>query len=369
MTTKRFTTRAISYLIPAARCRSSRRDPFGNSSGPLGRNGSLYNHKHMEVFMKRFSLFFSVCILLLSSKPTFAQKASDYYLPLSVGNHINLYTPGNSGYWARTEVYTIDGIDTIAGKIYYREVGRDIGVDMNLDPFNDIFRVLWLKADSVGNVFVGALGGKDSTNIDSATVMNMNWFINQYLTKGYSVTYDYVKLMGQFVKDSVISVSETVSVPAGTFNNCIKIEQSNINTKDSIVRVEYLYYAKGIGLVKDVVAIDHNGPRTSELTTFATTGMGYFAVNQTPEKFSLSQNYPNPFNPSTIISYQVASLGMVSLKVYDLLGREVAMLVNEVISAGNYTATFNAVNMPSGVYFYRLQVGSFTETKRLMLLK
>lgn len=91
--------------------------------------------------------------------------------------------------------------------------------------------------------------------------------------------------------------------------------------------------------------------------------------NQIPQLFSLSQNYPNPFNPSTTISYQIASASKVSLKVYDLLGREIATLVDETKLAGNYTATFRAANLPSGVYFYRLQAGTFTQTKKLVLLK
>ena len=88
-----------------------------------------------------------------------------------------------------------------------------------------------------------------------------------------------------------------------------------------------------------------------------------------PAFYILKQNYPNPFNPSTVIRYQIAEKSNVSLKVFDLLGREVATLVNEVKSAGSYTATFNATNLSSGVFFYRLQTGSFTDTKRLVLLK
>jgi Secretion system C-terminal sorting domain len=76
----------------------------------------------------------------------------------------------------------------------------------------------------------------------------------------------------------------------------------------------------------------------------------------------LSQNYPNPFNPSTLIRYQVAHTGSVRLNVYDVLGREVATLVNDVKPAGFYSATFNGANILSGVYFYRLQTASFTET-------
>jgi hypothetical protein len=89
----------------------------------------------------------------------------------------------------------------------------------------------------------------------------------------------------------------------------------------------------------------------------------------TPTRFALEQNYPNPFNPATNIVFQVPGLGRVSLRVYDILGREVATLVKEQKPAGKYTVTWNATSMASGVYFYRLESGSFSETKKLLLLR
>jgi Secretion system C-terminal sorting domain len=88
-----------------------------------------------------------------------------------------------------------------------------------------------------------------------------------------------------------------------------------------------------------------------------------------PKRFSLLQNYPNPFNPSTTINYQIPTSGMVSIKVYDVLGKEVATLVNEEKPAGSYEANFNAANLSSGIYFYKIQSGSFIETKKMILLK
>lgn len=85
--------------------------------------------------------------------------------------------------------------------------------------------------------------------------------------------------------------------------------------------------------------------------------------------FGLSQNYPNPFNPSTTISWQSPADGWQALKVYDLLGREVATLVDEFRSAGSYEVMFDASSLASGTYFYRLSAGSFTETKKLLLMK
>lgn len=88
-----------------------------------------------------------------------------------------------------------------------------------------------------------------------------------------------------------------------------------------------------------------------------------------PAEFSLSQNYPNPFNPSTMFTYQVARAGLVSVKVYDVLGREVATLVNEVKQVGTYSATWNAAGFGSGVYLCKLQAGTVAETKKLILMK
>ncbi|MGD1046735.1 MAG: T9SS type A sorting domain-containing protein [Bacteroidota bacterium] len=88
-----------------------------------------------------------------------------------------------------------------------------------------------------------------------------------------------------------------------------------------------------------------------------------------PTHFSLDQNYPNPFNPATTISFTLPSKSFVSLKVFDILGREVATIISEEMSAGSYSRQWNAANMSSGIYFYRLQAGTFIETKKLVLLR
>jgi photosystem II stability/assembly factor-like uncharacterized protein len=89
----------------------------------------------------------------------------------------------------------------------------------------------------------------------------------------------------------------------------------------------------------------------------------------TPTTFAVFQNYPNPFNPATTIRYQLPTAGHVTLKVYDLLGREVRTLVSDNKKAGQYEVEFNGNNLPSGVYFYRLQTERYTDTKKLLLLK
>jgi CubicO group peptidase (beta-lactamase class C family) len=93
------------------------------------------------------------------------------------------------------------------------------------------------------------------------------------------------------------------------------------------------------------------------------------AIANVPERFQLLQNYPNPFNPSTTIKFELPHASRVNLKVFNTLGQEVATLVNETKAAGTYTVEFDARSLASGVYFYRLETGSFVQTKKLVLLK
>ena len=91
--------------------------------------------------------------------------------------------------------------------------------------------------------------------------------------------------------------------------------------------------------------------------------------NTIPAQTELFQNYPNPFNPTTIITYRLSISGLVTLKIYDILGREIITLVNKFQNAGEHSIDFNARNLSSGVYFYQLRSGSFTATKKLLLMK
>ncbi|MHB9010653.1 MAG: T9SS type A sorting domain-containing protein [Ignavibacteriaceae bacterium] len=131
-----------------------------------------------------------------------------------------------------------------------------------------------------------------------------------------------------------------------------------------------------------------NGSTNAYQTKISSTGDIYYLSNTTlfrinssltavkerntgnvPDGFSLSQNYPNPFNPTTSINYSIPKASFVSIKVYDVLGNEVALLVNEEKPAGNYGVTFDAGKLSSGVYFYKMQAGNFVETKKLIVMK
>jgi hypothetical protein len=94
-------------------------------------------------------------------------------------------------------------------------------------------------------------------------------------------------------------------------------------------------------------------------------------MSPVPSTFSLSQNYPNPFNPTTNVEYRIAKFGFVTLRVFDLLGRDVAILVNQYQEPGTYTVPFDSqrLSLSSGVYLYRLTVDGVSETRKLILAK
>ncbi|MEJ2658566.1 MAG: T9SS type A sorting domain-containing protein, partial [Desulfobacterales bacterium] len=121
-----------------------------------------------------------------------------------------------------------------------------------------------------------------------------------------------------------------------------------------------------------VVSVDQLGGKsgmTSNLTIYSNPVGISGKKQQLPESFSLSQNYPNPFNPATRIRYVIGSRMFVSLRVYDLLGKEIAALVNSRKQAGAYTVEFDASRLSSGIYFYRLQAGNFVETRKMILMR
>ncbi len=91
--------------------------------------------------------------------------------------------------------------------------------------------------------------------------------------------------------------------------------------------------------------------------------------NNIPVKYDLLQNYPNPFNPVTNLEFGISDLGFVSLKVFDILGKEVKTLVNEIKQPGIYKVVFDGSDLSSGIYFYKIEAGSFIQTKRMILLK
>jgi hypothetical protein len=149
---------------------------------------------------------------------------------------------------------------------------------------------------------------------------------------------------------------------------------TTIHTRDSLTGRTFSFtFKQGVGLLS--VAM---GDGCLCLTYYWTahtlrssniTAINSFREDVLAKSYHLDQNYPNPFNPSTTFSFTLPSRSFVSLKVFDLIGREVENLLSEEMQAGKHYRRWNASEFPSGIYFYRIQAGSFSETRKLVLLK
>jgi hypothetical protein len=139
--------------------------------------------------------------------------------------------------------------------------------------------------------------------------------------------------------------------------------------KDFVIQTEVMSESRlnqyGLQLLDTRTASDHF-PKVADLSFETITSVPY--ENNLVE-FNLEQNYPNPFNPKTNIGFRISNFGFVSLKIYDILGREVATLVNEEKPADEYEVEFSAAKLTSGIYFYQLKAGNYLETKKMVLLK
>ena len=138
--------------------------------------------------------------------------------------------------------------------------------------------------------------------------------------------------------------------------------RGNILASSSIIANEAAFISGRLLARSDSVSLHNNNiGGVATVTTVRTENV--------PGGFTLSQNYPNPFNPTTMINYQLPTSSIVTLKVYDVIGREAATLVNEMKEAGSYSVQFNASHLSSGIYFYSIKAGNYTATKKLTLLK
>ncbi len=201
------------------------------------------------------------------------------------------------------------------------------------------------------NIFAGTWGG-----VYLSTNNGAKWIrVNNGLP--------YVKVNSFAVSDTNLFAGTTRGVFLSTNNgtNWTSVNDGLTDTTVNAIAVSGTHIFAGT---------ENNGVFKASISSlFNYTGIEQPKDTRAPLSFTLSQNYPNPFNPSTTINYQVPSSGKVVLKVYDILGREVEALVNENKSAGKYSVSFNADKLASGVYLYRIQEGSYFQTKKMILIK
>ena len=190
-------------------------------------------------------------------------------------------------------------------------------------------------------------------SIVSTTNSGANWIYNELGVFGISNAIGYRTQNEIWVSMNLID-SFLLSTDGGYNWDLLPTPGSSI-----ISDMTFSDYRNGWAVGKNGVILKYN---SSLINIFNT-------VNFTPEHFTLYQNYPNPFNPNTNLEFGISKSGFVTLKVYDVLGNEVAVLVNENKAPGYYNIQFDGSDLSSGVYYYRLESSGFVQTKRMMLLK
>ncbi|MBU2491803.1 MAG: T9SS type A sorting domain-containing protein [Bacteroidetes bacterium] len=233
-----------------------------------------------------------------------------------------------------------------------------------------------IAVDEVGNSFVfgsfvssvvfGSESSDNEVKLTSDTYVDM--FIASYDSSG---KYLWTKRLDDNGYGGVSQIRNPTEpernkqVPVT--NNPLSLSYSNTNGGELILGGDFnnQLFLNGTTLTAE------EGSRNSFIAKLSLTGnpTNVKSINSLPSDFSLSQNYPNPFNPNTIISYQLPEQSNVKLKIYDMLGREIKTLVNDVKPAGSYNISFNAANLSSGIYFYTINTPSFSQSKKMMLIK
>jgi hypothetical protein len=221
------------------------------------------------------------------------------------------------------------------------------------------------------------------TYFDTYRVLKYQWKTNLFTTNSDSLNFGKVTMGNSLVKqftifnrhDTTVTINEFYCNDS-SFTTNIKVPVT-IKPNDSLV-VPVTFKPGMNGSFKVSFNVrnigQYNGAQQmiARQVILSGTSNDIASVNSstnTVEQFVLSQNYPNPFNPSTIIHYEIPDDGPVALIIFDGLGKEVKTLVNQYQSKGRYDINFNAVNLPSGIYFYQLKANSFISTKKMLLLK
>jgi len=313
-----------------------------------------------------------------------------------------------------------NGDVAINDSIFYRVFARDISTAHNMDstamykfkiinlttitvgtgttssnfPFTTYWKdgrtqYLYLASDLTGMGSAAAItkigfdvisvGGPAMTDFKVSYKNTSLTSLSTFETGGFTVAYNPAFYAPASTGWNMITLTNPMNYTGGNllidicYNNTTYTSYSTVNSTP----VTGMYYGRYNDLTEPTGGCDYTawtlstGPPGRANTRFEFTtplGVGN-STTEIPNSYSLSQNYPNPFNPTTKINFALPKQGLVTLKIYDVLGREVRTLVNDVKSAGQYSVDFNASEFSSGVYFYKLESGTFSEIKRMMLIK
>jgi hypothetical protein len=255
--------------------------------------------------------------------------------------------------WAKT--YGGDNLD----RSYSAQITRDGGfiVSGYTYSFGESADILLIKTDATGNIQWAKIYGGSRTDI--------SYSVNQTRDNGYVIS-GYTSSFGSIYRDFILIKTDG----NGDLNFCsiVKSVTPTVNTISlSISNPTFSTSAYDISAEDALPITTVTSPTISISEICPLTSVP--SESSTPLQFKLLQNYPNPFNSTTTIPFWLPQRTNVILKVYDVFGREIATLINREFDAGEHSIQFNANDLPTGVYFYRLQAGNFIEQKKMILIK
>jgi hypothetical protein len=221
-----------------------------------------------------------------------------------------------------------------------------------------------------GDVVYSLKNSPAATEYAFPSTYGTNW--NSTYTEAYSITvggFPIISTTTNYTTSYVVDAYGSMKVPGGATYQALRIRYQE---RSPDLSVGYVFIAKEGAIITvtagDTIANSGTIPVLG-VSWISPTPVGVAAEQTTPTEYRLLQNFPNPFNPATEIKYLLPEAGRVKLSVYDLLGREVAVLVDEEKTAGEYTARFDAKGLSSGAYLYKLEAGTFAQTRRMLLVR
>ncbi len=296
--------------------------------------------------------------------------ASDYPISIALDSSGNVYVTGVSIGIGSTSDYAT---------LKYSSTGQQLWVQRYDDPFNSIDRARSIAVGNSGNVYVTGesvyTAGLDYTTIKYNSSGVEQW-VTRYNGLGNNNDIAYNLVIDDF--ENVYVTGASLIMPNGTNYNNVTVKYNSSGVQQWIQSYNGPANGNDYG---HFIAIDNyrnifvsgssGGVIGTDIATIKYSQLvGINPVsNEIPAEYKLLQNYPNPFNPMTNVKFQMPNTAFVKLIVFDILGREVSALVNEQLNAGTYEVQWDASAYPSGIYFYKLTAGEFTETKKMILIK
>ncbi|MDR3609995.1 MAG: T9SS type A sorting domain-containing protein [Ignavibacteriaceae bacterium] len=267
-----------------------------------------------------------------------------------------------------TEYYAENFGSYFSGSYYYGMGGGTYAYS------NIMMAILY---DSLGNMHYYTGHHKPQIIVTPLTVINSNNFnlnfdVGHYYNRNSGIPVEgLVNFIDSVVFESYYKKGDSLLSNPELLVQYLSIGHYTVTTTldTALMKSGFAFNYRIIAKDKGIIQETSISPDAGYYKCVWDFGQGIENKKEISADYMLSQNYPNPFNPNTLISFSLPSRQFISLKVYDILGNEITTLVNEEKPAGNYKINFNASNLHSGVYFYSIRAGSFTDTKKLILIK